>query len=152
MAGGLLLALFILLAGAIDSSPVNAWYFLQADTSSIQGAPPVSRWTFWNICDGSKGANDCSAQGIGKIKPARPFDPPRNFGTTQGVPDGFVGAKTYYYLSRVMFASALISLFFGACALFTGLLALCTKIGAYISGLLTTIAFFFQAVTAALMT
>ena len=51
-----------------------------------------------------------------------------------------------------MFAFALVSLFFGACALLTGVLALCTRIGAYFSGLLTTLAFIFQALTAALMT
>lgn len=154
VAGGLLLSLFILLAGAVDGNPVNRWYFLQVDTSNISGAPPLSRWTFWNICDGSSGVDVCSGQGFGSISPARPFDPPsgRNFGTTQGVPNGFVGTRLYFYLSRCMFAFALIALFFGACALLTGLLALCTKIGAYLSGLLTSLATLFQALTAALMT
>ncbi|KAK5072087.1 Eisosomes component [Lithohypha guttulata] len=154
VAGGLLLALFILLAGAINGNPVNTFYFLEADTANIPGAPPVSRWTFWNICDGSDGTNTCSGTGFGSISPARPFDPPsgRNFGTTQNVPSQFVGTRYYFYLSRFMFAFALIALFFGACALFTGLLALCTRLGSYLSGLLTTLAFIFQALTAALMT
>jgi len=51
-----------------------------------------------------------------------------------------------------MFAFYLIALFFGACALLTGLLALCTRIGAYLSGLNALIALFFQTLAAALMT
>lgn len=51
-----------------------------------------------------------------------------------------------------MFAFYLIALFFGACALLTGLLALCTRFGAYISGLNAAIALFFQTLAAALMT
>lgn len=51
-----------------------------------------------------------------------------------------------------MFAFELIALFFAVCALFTGMLALCTRLGSYLSGLLTTIALLFQTVTAALMT
>lgn len=153
VAGGLLLALFILLAGAVDGKPVNQWYFLQADTSNIPGAPALSRWTFWNICDGS-GGSDLKTGALGAVKAARPLDPPsgRNFGTTTGVPAAFIGTRYYFYMTRFMFAFALIALFFGACALFTGLLALCTRLGSYLSGLLTTLAFIFQALTAALMT
>jgi len=51
-----------------------------------------------------------------------------------------------------MFAFYLVALFFGACALITGLLALCTRFGAYISGLNASIALFFQTLAAALMT
>jgi len=58
----------------------------------------------------------------------------------------------FYYLSRFMFAFYLIALFFGACALSTGLLALCTRLGAYLSGLNALIALFFQTLAAALMT
>lgn len=154
VAAGLLFALFILLAGAVDGDPVNKWYFLQVDTSNIPNAPPVSRWTFWNICDGSSGRDDCSGTGYGHVSPARPFDPPsgRNFDTTTNIPQDFIGTRYYFYMTRFMFAFALISLFFGACALLTGLLALCTRIGAYFSGLLTMLAFTFQALMAALMT
>jgi len=154
VAGGLLLSLFILLAGAVKGSPVNQWYFLQADTSNIPNAPQLSRWTFWNICDGSSGTTVCSNAGYGNVSPARPFDPPsgRNFGTTTNVPEAFIGTRYYFYMTRFMFAFALIALVFGALALLTGVLALCTRIGAYISGLLVSIAFFFQALTAALMT
>lgn len=51
-----------------------------------------------------------------------------------------------------MFAFYLIALFFATCALFTGLLALCTRLGAYLSGLNTGLALFFQALAASLMT
>lgn len=51
-----------------------------------------------------------------------------------------------------MFAFYLVALFFAAIALFTGVLALCTRFGAYLSGLNTMIALFFQTLAAALMT
>merc|ERR1712093_189520 len=35
VAGGLLLMFFILLAGAVDGSPLNKFYFLQANTGNI---------------------------------------------------------------------------------------------------------------------
>lgn len=154
VAGGLLFGLFIILAGAIDHAPVNRWYFLQADTSNIPNAPALSRWTFWNICDGASGHNICSGSGYGSVSPARPLDPPAgsNFGTDTNIPQAFIGTKYYYLMTRSMFAFALISLFFGACALATGILALCTRLGAYLSGLLTTLAFVFQAIMAGLMT
>lgn len=51
-----------------------------------------------------------------------------------------------------MFAFYLIALFFAVVALFTGLLALCSRLGGYLSGLNTSIALFFQTLAAALMT
>ncbi|KAK7892720.1 Eisosomes component [Exophiala xenobiotica] len=150
VAGGLLLMFLITLAGAVDGAPVNKFYFLQANTGNIPGAPGVARWTYWNICRGGTGRNVC-----GSVHPAFPLDPAshRNFDTTQNVPQDFVRHHgTYFFLTRFMFAFMLIALFFGVCALFTGLLALCTRIGSYLSGLLTMIAMFFQALNAAMMT
>lgn len=154
VAGAIVFSFLILLAGAIDANPVNQYYFLQADTSNIPGAPSVSRWTFWNIVDGSSGTNMRSGSGYGSISPARPLDPPsgRNFGTTNGVPAGFIDTRYYFYLTRFMFSFMLIALFFMVVAFFTGLLALCTRLGSYLSGLMTTVAFIFQALTAGLMT
>lgn len=154
VAGGELLGLFILLAGAIDHRPISNFYFLQADTANIPNAPALARWTFWNICEGASGHNVCSGSGYGSISPARPLDPPSssNFGTTDNIPAQFIGTNFYYLMTRCMFAFALISLFFGGCAMLTGVLALCTRLGAYVSGLLTMLAFVFQAVTAGLMT
>ncbi len=51
-----------------------------------------------------------------------------------------------------MFAFVLVGLFFAVCALFLGLLALCSRIGSYLSGALCLVALFFQTLTAALMT
>lgn len=58
----------------------------------------------------------------------------------------------YYLLSRFMFPFMLIALFFATISLFLGLLALCTRIGSYLSSLLAWIAWVFQAITASLMT
>lgn len=76
------------LGGVSNHVPLNNIYFLQADTSSIPGAPSTSRWTFWNICSVSNGKSQC-----GSVHPDFPFDPPssRNFGTTTNVPGAFIG-------------------------------------------------------------
>lgn len=155
VAGGLLLGLFILLAGAIEHSPINEWYFLQADTSNIPNAPQLARWTFWRICEGQSGRSVCSGPAnYNNLRPGFRFNPPSssNFGTDTNVPSQFIGTNLYDLLTVIMFAFALVSMFFGALALGTGVLACCTRLGAYISGLLTTLAFITQAVTAALMT
>jgi hypothetical protein len=75
---------FVLLAGAIGGSSLNHFYFLQADTSNIAGAMPVSRWTLWNIC----GDNN---QNCGPVKAAYPFNPEANFGTQNNLSSGFIG-------------------------------------------------------------
>lgn len=51
-----------------------------------------------------------------------------------------------------MFAFVLIGLFFAVCTLFLGLLALCSRIGSFLSSGLCSVALFFQTLTAALMT
>lgn len=149
MAGGLLFMLLILLGGAINHNPVNQFYFLQVDTRGIPGAPPVSRWTYWNLCPvGANGRNNC-----GDVHPAFPLDPPshRNFDTTKDIPKQFIGSSKYFYMTRFMFAFMLIALFFAVCSFFAGLFALCSRIGSYLSGLLGMIALFFQTINASLM-
>jgi len=148
LAGAILLHFFVLLAGAVNGRPVNFIYFLQADTSGISGAPATSRWTFWNV-DGVDGNGYTIPS---SVHPAWPLDPPNNFGTSTGVPAGFVGTKYYYYMTRFMFAFNLIALFFMVVALITGLLAICSRLGSKLSGLMTVVAFVFEALTAALMT
>ena len=150
VAGGIVMQIFTILSGAIHSSPINQFYFLQAGTNGIANARNPSRWTFFAVCgqDPSSGHN----ANCGAVVPALPFDPPRNFGTTENVPQQFVGTHMYFYLSRFMFAFYLIALFFAACALFTGLLALCSRLGGYLSGLTVSIALFFQALAASLLT
>jgi hypothetical protein len=51
-----------------------------------------------------------------------------------------------------MFAFYLIALFFAIIAFFSGLLAICSRLGGYLSALTTSIALFFQALSAALLT
>lgn len=58
----------------------------------------------------------------------------------------------YYLMSRFAWVFYLIALFFAVVALFTGLLALCSRIGGYLSGLTSAIAWFFMALAASLMT
>ncbi|MCJ1255779.1 hypothetical protein MMC24_003596 [Lignoscripta atroalba] len=148
IAGACLLILLTVLAGAVDANPVNKIYFLEAATSGISGAPPVSRWTLWNVCDiAPTGLNMCPG-----VRAAFPLDPPRNFGTDQGVPPTFLGTKKFFYLTRFMFAFVFISLFFAVSALFLGIFALCSRIGSYLSSLTCSVALFFQTLTACLMT
>ncbi|EXJ63731.1 hypothetical protein A1O7_00066 [Cladophialophora yegresii CBS 114405] len=155
LAAGLLFMFFILLAGAIDANPVNRFYILQADTARIPGAPPVSRWSYWNVCGVRNGRTFCGDQDYSNIHPAFPLDPSsrRTFDTRVGVPRNFFQHHAYYfYLTRIMFAFMLMALFFAVLGLFTGLLALCTRLGSYLSSLMTMIAMIFQAVNASLMT
>lgn len=149
LAGGILLQFLTILSGGNNSNPLNQFYFLEASTNGIPNARNPSRWTFFAICGvGANGHNE----NCGSTVPALPFDPPRNFGTTENVPEQFIGTKQYYYMSRFMFAFYLIALFFAVVALFTGLLALCSRLGGYLSALNTAIALFFQTIAAALMT
>jgi len=150
LAGGIVLQFFTILSGGINSSPINQFYFLEASNiGSIPGARNPSRWTFFAICGVDSAGHNANC---GNAVPALPFDPPRNFGTTQNIPEQFIGTHKFYYLSRFMFAFYLIALFFAVCGLFTGCLALCSRLGGYLSGLTVAIALFFQTLAAALMT
>lgn len=147
-AGAVLLLFLVILGGTRDRTPLDDIYFLRADTSAIRGAPKLARWTFWNVCEtGPNGRNQCSGTSA-----AYPFDPARNFGTNEAMPSQFVGTKRYYYMTRFLFAFFIIGLFFAVCSLFTGLLALCSRLGGALSGLLTAVALFFHSIVAALMT
>jgi hypothetical protein len=152
LAGGIVLQFLVILSGAVSGSPENQIYFLQSTTNGITPQPRnPSRWTFFAICgvDGNGHNTNC-----GNVVPALPFDPPNrnNFDTTNGVPAQFIGTHSYYYLSRFMFAFYIVALFFAVVSFFTGLLALCTRLGSLLSAFNTFLAFFFQALAAALMT
>jgi hypothetical protein len=150
LAGGLVLQILTILSGGIDGSPINQFYFLEASNiGNIPGARNPARWTFFAVCGvDSNGRNT----NCGSPVPALPFDPPRNFGTTTGVPSQFIGTHKFFYLSRFMWVFYIIALFFSAIAFLTGFLALCSRLGGYLSGLTAAIALFFQTLTAALMT
>ncbi|KKK18314.1 cortical patch protein [Aspergillus rambellii] len=149
-ASALLLMFLTLLGGARNSNPLNVIYFLQTDTSNIPGAPSLSRWTFWNLCAvNSNGKSEC-----GKSHPDFPFDPPspRNFDTTTNIPSAFIGTSHYFLTSRFTFPFLIMALFFGVISLFTGFLAMCTRIGSYISAFMAWLALVFQIITTSLMT
>jgi len=150
MAGAILLIFLTLLGGARNSNPLNQIYFLEADTRNIPGAPATSRWTFWQVC----GVNNDGRNVCGSSHPDFPFDPPNddNFNTTTNVPPEFIGTNHYFLTSRFMFPFLIIGLFFAVLSLFSGLLAMCTRIGSYISGLLAWLALTFQVITTCLMT
>jgi len=140
----------VLLAGAVNSGPVNKFYFLQVDTANIPNAPALSRWTYWNLCSvNSNNRDDCGA-----VHPDFPLDPPsyRNFGTTTNIPHQFLGTSKYFYMTRFMFPFMLMALFFGVFSLFTGALALCSRIGGKLSGFFAFLALFFQTINVSLMT
>lgn len=150
LAGGIVLQFFVILSGAVNSSPVNLVYFLQASTDGINGRPnllnPI-RWTFFALCGNENGRNgNCYP-----VRAALPFDPPANFGVDQGLPDAFNGNK-FYYLSRFMFAFYLIALFFAVISFLLSVFALCARLGSYLTGLGVFLALFFQTLAAALMT
>jgi hypothetical protein len=151
VAGAIVLQFFVVLSGGINTAPENRVYFLQASTSGIPNARDPSRWTYWAIC--GVGSNNLNAN-CGAPVPALPFSPTSssNFDTTMGVPDQFIGTKHYYYLSRFAWVFFLVALIFAVTAFFTGVLALCTRFGAWFSSFNTFLAFFFQALATALMT
>ncbi|KAL9021307.1 MAG: hypothetical protein Q9185_001512 [Variospora sp. 1 TL-2023] len=142
IAGACLLILFTLLGGAVDGNPTNQFYFLEADTSGLGNAAEISRWTFWSACRVVDGNNVCP-----DVSPAYPFDPNRNFDT-----DMSFGGRKFYLETRFGFAFVLIGLFFAVCALVLGLIALCSRIGSFLSSATCSVALFFQTLTAALMT
>ena len=152
LAGGVLLQLLVVLSGVTQHSPLSKVYFIEASTNGISGSGPVpnpARWTYFAICGVENGQN----AHCGKVGAAIPFDPVKNFGTKSNVPDPLVNQqKTYYYLSRVMWAFYLIALFFAVVALLLSVFALCSRLAAKFTGLVTAMALVAQAVTAAIMT
>ncbi|ODQ64990.1 SUR7-domain-containing protein [Nadsonia fulvescens var. elongata DSM 6958] len=149
-AGAALLLFFMILGGSRDSFPLNTFYFLEADTSLISGAPAMARWTFWGICSVSASAKNfaCTSN-----KAAFPFDPVSNFGTIMNIPPSFIdNSSTHFYLTRFAFCFSLISLFFTVCTLFVGFLSLFSRLAAGISSFTNGLALLFSAAMASLLT
>ncbi|KAK5164273.1 Eisosomes component [Saxophila tyrrhenica] len=153
LAGGIVLSLFIILSGAINTLPMNQVFFLQAETNGISGSsnnpvPNPARWTYFAVC-GARNGNNANC---GPVTAALPFDPRRNFQTMNGLPQGFRNNDDYYYESRAAWAFYIIALFFAVMALFLSLLALCSRLAAKFTGMMALIAVVMQAVAAGLMT
>ncbi|KAL2801250.1 SUR7/PalI family-domain-containing protein [Aspergillus keveii] len=148
-AGALLLMWLTFLGGVRNTNPLNQIYFLQVDTSNIPGAPALSRWTWWNLCAVENGDSQC-----GSSHPDYPFDPPshRTFNTEENIPEAFIGTNHYFLTSRFSWPFMLIALFFGVISFFTGMLAMCTRIGSYLSALMAWLALVFQIITTCLIT
>ena len=152
LAGGIVLQFLTILSGAVQSSPTNLVYFLQASTDGVSGGrdnlPNPIRWTFFALCGNENGKNaNCYP-----VRAALPFDPPRNFGTENGVAEAFLNGNKFYYLSRFMFAFYLIALFFAVVSFLLSVFALCARLGSYLTGFTVFLALFFQTLAAALMT
>ncbi|ONH70181.1 Protein SUR7 [Cyberlindnera fabianii] len=150
--GAALLLFFNILCGATNHAPLNKWYWLEADTSSIPGANSVTRWTNYNSCGVSGGHNtDCSSKHA-----AYPMSPVSNFGTTEGVPSGLSSKHgSTYYLSKVGWAFLLIGLFFTLLALLPVLVSFCIPSLTILNvgtGFATSAALLFTALSAALLT
>lgn len=154
LAGGVVMEFLVILSGISTHSPLKQVYFLQADTSGISSnngspVPNPARWTYFAICGEHNGNN----ANCGKVNAAIPFDPMRNFGTQTNIPQKLLQHPSqYYYLSRVAWSFYLIALFFACVALLLGVFALCSRLAAKFTGLVTFTAMIMQAVAASLMT
>lgn len=151
IAGALVLMFFVVLSGVTNSTPLNKTYFLQADTSSITGARPVSQWTYFYVC--GSGNTNC-----GNAVPALPFGYAW-VGNSDGAPAELIGSHGkhttsthYYYLWRFGWVFYLISLFFTVMAFFTALLAPCSRLASGLSGIILMGSLFFFSLAASLMT
>lgn len=145
---------FLVILSGLGSTPLNQVYFLQASTNGINNGNTrlrdPARWTYLAICGVSSSGLNANC---GPTMAALPFDVPRNFGTTDGVPMQFVNNHSYYfYMSRFAWVFYLIALFFAVVAIFISLFALFARLGAYLTGLTAFLAMFFQTLAAALMT
>lgn len=139
---------FIILSGSIDHFPINRFYWIEADTSSIGDAPSLSRWTFWGLASKSDGKNSKET-----LSPAYPFSPVDNFDTTQNVPSDFVSNRdTYYYLTRFAFAFFWITLAFVGVSLLLSIFSVFSYSIIKINSWLTTLAFIFDAAAVSFMT
>ncbi|ODQ82712.1 hypothetical protein BABINDRAFT_169908 [Babjeviella inositovora NRRL Y-12698] len=141
--GANLLIALIVLSGVVTHAPFDKFYWLQADTSTIDGAPELSRWTFWGLCqpEARDGASiNCNTT------PDYPLSPLDNFPTSANIPSDFVKNRdTYYYLTRTAFPLYFVGWAFAFVSVFTSIFSWCshrlnfaTSIFTFL-GLLTTL-------------
>lgn len=136
-----MLLIFIVLSGSINHFPINKFYWIEADTSNISGAPDISRWTFWGLASEENGKNERQ-----DLSPAYPFSPVDNFDTTQNVPSDFVSNRdTYYYLTRFSFAFFWITLAFVGVSLLISIFSVFSYSIIKVNSWLLTLALIFDA-------
>jgi len=136
---------FVILAGVNESVPLNEIFFLSADISSFHttvdspsGFPLLrhfliagyGQWTLWGVCGATTDGKNVNCE---KHTPAYPFSPADNFGSHNVPADFSENEDFFYYTSRFMFAFFLITLSFAVFSIFTGLLALCSRLGSAVS-------------------
>jgi len=151
LSGSLVMLWFIILSGLTSTSPLRQTHFLQADTSDITGARPISQWTYFFICGPDN--TDC-----GPAHPALPFGSAWSSNPSKA-PEELVGhygsgttSFTYWYMWRFGWVFFLIALFFEVLTFFSGFLACCSRLGSAISGLIALTALLFYTVAVSLMT
>jgi hypothetical protein len=151
IAGAIVLMFFVVLSGLTNTTPLNKTYFLQADTSSITGARPLSQWTYFYVC--GEGNTNC-----GKPVPALPFGYAW-VGNSNGAPASLIGSHGkattsthYYYIWRFGWVFYLMGLATTVFAFFTALLAPCSRLASGFSGAVLMFALFFYSVGVSLMT
>ncbi|KAI3404215.1 SUR7 [Candida oxycetoniae] len=147
LAGAILLLIFTVLSGSSAHSPIDKFYWLEADTSGLRNAPAErSAWTFWGVCDTADYTN-CL------LGPAYPISPVDNFDTTNNIPQEFIDKQdTFYYLSRFAFAFCLIALGLTGLAFIIDILGFCLSVIDKIVMVLSSAALFFMAAFASVQT
>ncbi|KAL2198459.1 SUR7/PalI family-domain-containing protein [Corynascus similis CBS 632.67] len=151
LAGSLVLLWFVILSGITDTSPLRQTYFLRADTSGIQGARSITQWTYFKTCGLDN--TDC-----GPSRPALPLGDAWA-SNARGAPSELIGShgndttsRFYWYMWRFGWVFFLIALFFEVLAFFSGFLALCSRLGSALTGLISVVALFFLTIAVSLMT
>lgn len=151
LSGSLVLLWFVILSGITHTSPLRQTYFLRADTSGIEGARPISQWTYFRVCGDDN--TDC-----GPARPALPLGDAWA-SNAEGVPSDLIGGYGgdttsffYWYMWRFGWVFFLLALFFEVVAWFAGLLALCSRLGSAFAGLIALVAWVFLTIAVALMT
>ncbi|SCU98302.1 LAMI_0F13982g1_1 [Lachancea mirantina] len=149
--GAGLLTFFVILSGARETGVLKDFYWFEADTSGFNSAPNRTRWYNYQWCGVSNGAlNSCSS-----TKPATPFSPRDNFGSSGAMPKSFLDNRnTYYYLSRVAWAMLLIGIFYLVCAIVPMIVSIfmATVVGSFMAVLSLWLATFFITLAACLYT
>lgn len=136
----------ILLGGAFDTITLNQVFFIEADTRGIPNAPDgIARWTLYNTC--AENTNGPSRNCRGNIA-AYPFDPVRNFCTTENVPREFIqNQDTYFYLTRFLYVFYVLTLICSISSLAAAFFVAFTRIAIVLSAS----ALFFSAFAASIM-
>jgi len=149
LAASIVFMFFVVLSGVKNTTPLNKTYFLQADTSSISGARPISQWTYFYVC--GAGNENCGA-----AVPGLSLGDAWGKGATN-VPSALFSthhhatSTSYYYIWRFGWVFYLMGLTLAVFALLAAFLS-CLRIGSAFAGILSLGSWFFFSLGASLMT